>query len=123
VSNRFFGENGFTLIEVLIGLVILAIGVLAITGMQVTSIRGTSFSNNLNHASILAQRGLESLKGLQTSDPKLDTGNYPNDINIGIFNGGYSAARNPNYVLIKYTVSWLEKGTTHSVSFSTIKSR
>lgn len=123
MSSRFFGKNGFTLIEVLIGLIILAIGVLAIAGMQITAIRGTSFSNNLNQASILAQERLEFLKGLQISDTRLDTGNYPNDINVGIFNGNYSATRNPNYVLIRYTVLWLEQEMTHSISFSTIKSR
>ena len=123
MSSRFFEKNGFTLIEVLIGLIILAIGVLAIAGMQITAIRGTSFSNSLSQASILAQERLEFLKGLQISDTRLDTGNYPNDINVGIFNGNYSATRNPNYVLIRYTVSWLEQEMTHSISFSTIKSR
>jgi prepilin-type N-terminal cleavage/methylation domain-containing protein len=127
VLSKFFGEKGFTLIEVLIGLIILAIGVLAIAGMQITSIRGTSFSNNLNQASILAQERLEFLKSLPISDTRLGTGygtqNYPNDMNVGIFLGSYSATRNPNYVLIRYTVSWLEQGVTHHVSFSTIKSR
>ena len=123
MSSRFFGKNGFTLIEVLIGLIILAIGVLAIAGMQITSIRGTSFSNNLNQASILAQERLEFLKSLPISDIRLDTNDYPNDSNIGIFYGSYSATRTPNYVLIRYTVSWLEQEITHSISFSTIKSR
>jgi type IV pilus modification protein PilV len=123
VSSRFFEKKGFTLIEVLIGLIILAIGVLAIAGMQITAIRGTSFSNNLNQASILAQQRLEFLKGLQISDTRLDTGNYPNDLNVGIFLGSYSATRNPNYVLIQYTVLWSEQQMTHNISFSTIKSR
>lgn len=122
MSNRFFDKKGFTLIEVLIGLIILAIGILAIAGMQITSIRGTSFSNNLSQASILAQERLEFLKSLPISDTRLDSGNYSNDINVGIFNGSYSTTRNPNYVLIRYSVSWLEQEMTHNISFSTIKS-
>ena len=120
-----FGKKGFTLVEVLIGLIILAIGILAIAGMQITSIRGTSFSNNLSQASVLAQNRLEFLKGLPLGDDRLDTNSYPNDITVGAFTGGYQAARNasPSYVQITYTVSWVEKGIPHSVSFRTIKAR
>ena len=123
--NNLFREKGFTLIEVLIGLIILAIGILAIGGMQITSIRGASFSYNLSQASVLAQNRLEFLKSLPLNDNRLDTNNYPNDINMGLFTGGYQAARNanPNYVQIAYTVSWVEKGMPHSVSFRTIKAR
>lgn len=125
MKNNLFREKGFTLVEVLIGLIILAIGILAIAGMQITSIRGTSFSNNLSQASVLAQNRLEFLKGLPLNDNRLDTNNYPNDINVGLFTGSYQAARNanPNYVQITYTVSWVEKGIPHSVSFRTIKGR
>ena len=37
-------QKGFTLIEVLIGLVILSVGLLAIAGLQITSARGNFFS-------------------------------------------------------------------------------
>jgi len=120
---KLFKKRGFTLIEVLIGLVILAIGVLAITSMQITSITGTSFSNRLTQASILAQERLEFLKSLPVDDGRLDTNDYPDDMVAGNFNGSYRTVRNPNYVLIRYTVTWVEQGITHSTSFSTIKSR
>jgi len=122
---KVFEEKGFTLIEVLVGLIILAIGVLAVAGMQITSITGTSFSKNLTQASVIAQDRLEFLKGLSLTDFRLDTNNYPNDIKVGIFTGSYQTTRNanPNYVTIIYTVSWLEKGVTHNVSFRTIKGR
>ena len=122
---KVFEEKGFTLIEVLIGLIILAIGVLAVAGMQITSITGTSFSKNMTQASVIAQDRLEFLKGLPLNDEKLDTGTYNDPPDIGIFKRGYQATRNanPNYVTIIYTVSWLEKGVTHNVSFRTIKGR
>jgi len=41
------GKKGFTLIEMLVGLVLLAIGLLAIAGMQIRSVNGNSFSANL----------------------------------------------------------------------------
>ena len=120
-----FEKNGFTLIEVLIGLIILAIGVLAVAGMQITSIIGTSFSSNMTQASVLAQDRLEFLKSLPLTDARLNTNNYPNDITVGIFTGSYQANRNPNpnFVNIIYTISWLEKSVPHTVSFRTIKGR
>ena len=122
---KYFGKEGFSLVEVLIGLIILAIGILAIAGMQITSLMGTSFSNNLTQASVLAQDRLEFFKGLPLDDVRLNTGNYPDPPNIGIFTRSYAATRNPspNFVTITYTVSWLEKGVTHTVSFRTIKGR
>jgi type IV pilus assembly protein PilV len=125
IKIKIFKEKGFSLIEVLIGLIILAIGILAVAGMQITSIVGTSFSNNLTQASVIAQDRLESLKGLPLTDVRLDTNNYPNDIKVGIFTGSYQANRNanPNFVTITYTISWLEKGVPHTVSFRTIKGR
>ena len=123
--SNVFEKKGFTLIEVLIGLIILAIGILAVAGMQITSIRGTAFSNNLMQASVIAQERLEFIKSLPLNDAKLDTGTYPDPPNIGIFTRSYQATRNanPNFVNIIYTVSWLEKGMTHTVSFRTIKGR
>jgi type IV pilus assembly protein PilV len=125
IKIKIFKKKGFSLIEVLIGLIILAIGILAVAGMQITSIVGTSFSSNLTQASVIAQDRLEFLKGLPLTDVRLDTNNYANDVKVGIFIGSYQANRNvtPNFVTIIYTISWLEKGVPHTVSFRTIKGR
>lgn len=122
---RVFEQEGFTLTEVLIGLIILAIGILAITGMHITSITGTSFSKNLTKASVIAQDRLEFLKGMPLADASFDIKDHPNDTNVDIFTGSYQAVRNPspNYVTITYSVSWLEKSIPHNVSFTTIKGR
>jgi type IV pilus assembly protein PilV len=128
IKVSLFKQNGFTLIEVLIGLIILAIGILAVAGMQITSIIGTSFSNNLSQASVIAQDRIEFLKGLPLNDAQLSNGTY-NDGSIvlpnGTFNRSYTATWNAgnNFVTIVYTVIWLEKGVSHSVSFRTIKGR
>jgi type IV pilus assembly protein PilV len=123
--NNLFREKGFTLIEVLIGLIILAIGILAVAGMQITSITGTSFSKNLTKASVIAQDRLEILKGLPLTDASFDIKDHPNDTKVDIFTGSYQAVRNPNpnYVTITYSVSWMEKSIPHNVSFTTIKGR
>jgi len=54
-----FKKEGFTLVEVLIGLIILAVDLLAIVNLQVTSVRGKFFNKNLIQATYIAQEGLE----------------------------------------------------------------
>lgn len=119
--------TGFTLAEVLVSLVILAVGILAIAEMQIISIKGNTFSRYLSRASVLAQDSLESLKSLPITDEKFASGPHSDadyeDPDIGTFRRKYQAVKNPDYVTIQYTVEWEEKGISHSVSFSTIKSR
>lgn len=116
-------EKGFSLTEVLVGLVILAVGILAIGGLQIASIRGTSFGNNLREASILAQNRLEFLKSLDLSAaPELQSGDHE-DVTSGMFRGRYTAVHHGTFATIRYTVQWVEKNTNHQITFSTIKSR
>lgn len=67
------GSSGFSLIEVLISLVILAVGILAIAQMQVAAIRGIAFSRHMTSATYLARQQLEFLRSLpyDDSDPTL----------------------------------------------------
>jgi prepilin-type N-terminal cleavage/methylation domain-containing protein len=117
-------NHGFTLTEVLIGLIIFAVSVLAIAGMQIASITGNAFSQNLTQASILAQNRMEFIRGLDFSTNAIfqANGNY-SDVTDGIFQGNYQVTLTGGYATITYTVTWTEKGATRSVIFSTIKSR
>jgi prepilin-type N-terminal cleavage/methylation domain-containing protein len=55
-------RSGFTLIEVMIALTILAVGLLALATMQIVSIRGNAFSTEMTYATMLAQSRLEQLR-------------------------------------------------------------
>jgi len=118
-------KKGFTLIEVLVGLVILAIGLLAIAGMQLNSVKGNFFSSNLTQASVLAQDRLEILRNLPWDDGALDAttfneGTIPNTI----FTREYTVNLVPGTVMkeITVTVRWRDD-SDHSVSFSTVRSQ
>ena len=69
-------NKGFSLLEVLITLVILSVGLLGTAEMQVTSISGNAFSNNVTVATGLAQNKLEELKKLPNSDATLSAGDH-----------------------------------------------
>ncbi|OGP52541.1 MAG: type IV pilus modification protein PilV [Deltaproteobacteria bacterium RBG_13_52_11] len=54
--------KGFTLLEVMIALVILAIGLLGLASLQVMAIKGNSFGQQMTVASTMAQNQLEQLR-------------------------------------------------------------
>jgi type IV pilus assembly protein PilV len=118
-------KKGFSLIEVLIGLVILAIGLLAIAGMQIASMKGNFFSHYLTQASYAAQDRLEFLDNLPIDDVQLQPGNH-NDGTVAIsgmiFNRTYTVNVNGDLSTISYTVSWND-GVNRNVSLGTIRSQ
>ena len=56
--------KGFTLIEVMIAVVILAAGLLALATMQIVSIRSNAFSTEMTYATMLAQSRLEQFRNM-----------------------------------------------------------
>jgi type IV pilus modification protein PilV len=121
----FFEEKGFTLLEVLIGFVILAVGILAITAMQITSTKGGYFSNNVTQATILAQDKLENLRNLSYRDSDLSSGQHSEGAIQGtIFSRQYTIAEDAGNSIktITVTIQWTDRGN-HNISFSTIRAK
>jgi prepilin-type N-terminal cleavage/methylation domain-containing protein len=117
--------KGFTLIEVAAGLIILAIGLLAIAAMQITSTKGGHFSNNVAQATILAQDKLEYLKNLSYNDSNLIGGQHnEGPISGTIFSRQYTIVEDAGNSMktITVIVQWTDRGN-HSISFSTIRSK
>jgi type IV pilus modification protein PilV len=54
-------QKGFTLVEVLVGLVILAIGLLGVAALSTTSIRVNANANHLTEAYQIAQAEMEKM--------------------------------------------------------------
>jgi type IV pilus assembly protein PilV len=118
-------ENGFSLIEVVAGLIILAIGLLAIATMQVTSTKGSYFSSHVTEATILAQDKMEYLKNLSYGDSNLSGGQHDEGtISGSIYSRQYNVAEDAGNSMktINVTVHWTDR-VNHSISFSTIRSK
>ncbi len=67
-------NEGFTLLEVMIALVILAVGLLGLAALQLVAVKSNAFSSEMTYATMLAQQHAESLKNLPFNDGNLTPG-------------------------------------------------
>lgn len=74
-------DAGFTLIEVLIGISIFAIGMLAVARMQMLTVRNTTVGNITSQATMLAHQKMEEIKTTAFAD-------LTNEVEIGIDENG-----------------------------------
>jgi type IV pilus assembly protein PilV len=112
------GERGFTLLEILIGISIFAVGVLAVATMQISAIRNNRLGNEVTQATFLAEDKLEELKNSG------DIASEPDSIDQqGIFTRSWQISPAAgNSQLVTVTVTWTIQGASHNVVLSTITS-
>ncbi|MBN2381291.1 prepilin-type N-terminal cleavage/methylation domain-containing protein [bacterium] len=83
-------EQGFTLIEVLIVTVILAVAILGMEGLQLYAINQIQRSDDIGTATMLAQDVMENLRALRAGDVTLEDGALPDPIyGSGYYSSGY----------------------------------
>ncbi|MBN1102585.1 MAG: prepilin-type N-terminal cleavage/methylation domain-containing protein [Deltaproteobacteria bacterium] len=121
VRNHKRGE-GFTLIEVMVALGILAFGILAIASMQTASLGGISLAGNTTEATTIAMNQLEQLIPLAYTNPALSVGTY-SPTTQGQYTVNYSVAAGPltNTRYIRVTVQWDEKGAQKTTGLTYVK--
>jgi len=118
-------ENGFSLIELMIAMAILAIGLLGLAGLQGTAINGNQHGNMISQATVLAQDTIELIQNTTFDD--IDTATNP-DLPASASVGGFDRAiliedDTPLNELkrVTVTVSW-RKLNRHQVVLRTIVS-
>jgi type IV pilus assembly protein PilV len=127
-ASRQRGEAGFTLVEILVALIVLIIGVAGVLTMQMSALRGTTYSRHATEAIILGEDKMEELMAIAPTSPGF-LGGGPETINslgqppaVGDFEferDWVIAGVNP-LVTITVTVRWVERGKdNHSMSFQT----
>jgi prepilin-type N-terminal cleavage/methylation domain-containing protein len=122
-KGRLAGEEGMTLLEVAVSLVILAVGLLAVSGMQIMSIRANSSGFKFTTAAAYADKGIVNYASLPYSDPQLNPAAGVVDptcvpVQSVVYNCQYTVVDNTPFAGVKtitYTVSWSDNGN-HSVS-------
>ncbi len=110
-------EKGFSLLEVMIGLLILAVGLLAVAGLVTMTIKTNAYGNHLTEASTFAQAKMEEFR---SAHPAVGDGS---DIVKGMtgvrFTRRWSVKANGEMKIITVMVEWIDK-TNHSIELSTI---
>lgn len=71
MKSIYKNQNGFTIIELLIALVIFTVGILGVATMQTTSIKGNSKGRLISEASNVAADRIERILSLPYNDPSL----------------------------------------------------
>jgi type IV pilus assembly protein PilV len=126
-------NKGFTLIELVVAIVIFAIGIVGVVKLQMAAVAGNAYSQNLSQALTVAQNEVEFLQSLdynRTHVPaELSNGGHNLTAvtsSQGItFQRGYTVAQLAGVtdaLDVHVFVAWMEKWTTHGVTIDIIRS-
>jgi prepilin-type N-terminal cleavage/methylation domain-containing protein len=124
-ENNSRQQRGFSLIEILIGLIFLSIGFLGMAGLQMSSVSGNFNSKNLTQATYALQDGLEVLESVPFDSPLLQSGEHddgPVTFSGMVFQRVYAVVVNGDLKTIQYRVTWND-GSLHRIPSSTVKSQ
>lgn len=117
-------ENGFTMIEALIGMAVFAIGILALAGLQVSYIDGNASARMQTEATATASLMLEQLRSVPYDHTNLDPGNHsaPSGA-LGPYNVSWQVSNDTpvnNTKTVNVVVTPLNQRNGRSVNLTTI---
>jgi type IV pilus assembly protein PilV len=118
-------EDGFTLIEIMITLVILSIGLTALAGLQVSAIKGNTFSKRMTAAVSIANQKLEQIKDIDYANIISEASTQITQSNM-LFTRQVAVTNNSplaNTKTVNVTVTWSDGSNSHSVPITTIISQ
>jgi type IV pilus assembly protein PilV len=118
------GEKGFTLVEVMVALSILAFGLLTVAAMQLSGIRGNAFAAGISEGTAVSQQAVETL--LATPYASMASGNDTVTGSRGtVFTRTWTVTNpTPDYATVVITTTYTDKGgQQRSVSLSTVRAR
>jgi prepilin-type N-terminal cleavage/methylation domain-containing protein len=128
--NDIRNSKGFTMIELVISILIFALGSLGVAKLQQSAIMGNSFSMQMTNTLNIVDSQVEYLRGVNLDHA---------DLTLGTHNGGTTSHQGVDYTLawtvnttalgssvntreVQIVVSWMEKNTNHSVTTNLMRS-
>ena len=123
-------KAGYSFIELVVSVLIFAIGFLGITKMEQHAVMGNSFSMQMTNTLNIIDNQVEFLRGLDVKDAALAIGNH---------DGGTFTRQGVTYTLswtvsttglgpsadsreVDVQVTWMEKNTPHSITMNLARS-
>jgi type IV pilus assembly protein PilV len=119
-------DKGFTLIEVLIAITVLTIGLLAVSTMQVSSIRGNAFAARQTEGTTIALDRLEKIMSLSYDDADLAAGSHSDPSPLSGYSVFWDVEDDSplnNTKRVNVTVRWTAHGVQKNVSAERIVPR
>ena len=119
--NKIANNNGFTLIEVLVAMVILTVGLLGTAALIIGIINSNKLSNRISTATVLAQDKMEDIKRLGYDSAADDTEDYNSISNYPLYKRiTQVTAGNPAAGMKKIVVTVYWDSDDHLVVLNTI---
>ena len=119
-------SKGFSLIEVMIALVILAVALLALAGLMITTTKNTSFGGHMTEAATFAQDKLEQLRASPWVSIIAGADTQVGATGIS-YARSWTVAANPtgDQRWVTITMNWTDptKKTNHSISLRSVVSQ
>jgi len=114
--HRVNTEQGFTLIEVMIAILLSAIAVVGLVGIYSVQTRGSSVSRHTTEAAVLAEDRMEDLRTQIAPATGSESGLDALGAAGGIYNRAWTVAIGGSDITYSVTVSWNEDGITRNVT-------
>lgn len=117
---------GFTIIEVLIAMTVLAIGLIGVVGLQRTSTQASGYSRRATEAAVLGEDKLEQLRTIPVLDI-VDGSEQVDGTGVlssqGVFTRSWEIAWESDFATLTVTVAWGEDDGAHQISYRTVRSQ
>jgi type IV pilus assembly protein PilV len=127
IGPRDRSQQGFTMIEVLIALLVLMVGMAGILSLQLTSMKATGFSRHATEASSLIEDKVEDLRTVPLTSPRFATGSDRVDArgvadSTGLYNRTWTITPQTDTTIITVSVEWNERGgEPYTISMSDMR--
>jgi type IV pilus assembly protein PilV len=115
-------QEGFTLLEIMVALVILSIGLIALAGLQISALRGNTFSKRMTTAVSIAETKLEQIKNMSYGTIQSESTTSVTQSNIN-FTRQVIVTDNTTSKTVEVKVTWVNGSKSYTVPVSTIISQ